>query len=199
MSSAIPPLGPTAAPCLRGSAQLLLALRVRGLFSFRHHTTSMVGSFHVEREDGTWRLTADARLPIATPSASHPAAGLPACYGSPVLSASCREALGFGGLACDAGRLWRASGDVGDCFYNFVVEELASWFSVDEWKTAWEWIGLGFDIDEIWDDASSSYFKPAPDTLITPCFCGIYMGPTWAVYFANASWTSWFQLMIPRN
>ena len=69
-----------------------------------------------------------------------------------------------------------AEGGVGECFYSFVVEELASWFSVSVWKTAKEWEGLGPSVDRTLDDACSCFFEPAPDTLNTPRFWGICLG-----------------------
>ena len=166
--------------------QLYKALWARGLLTFRHRTKSKVGFFCVKKKDGMQRLIVDARLPNAChhrPPTTRLAT--PACYSNLDLSASSHEANGFGGLACEGDRPWGAEGDVGDCFYNFVVEELASWFSLDEWKTAREWRELGFAIDSIFDDESSSRFDPDPDTLISPCFAGICMGWSWALYFAN--------------
>ena len=132
---------------LKARLELYRALFSKGLLSFRHRTKSKIGLFFVKKKDGMIRLVVDARCPSEchhTPPKARLAT--PACCADIDLSAASLEANGFGEVAGVDVTMSGAEGDVGDCFHNFCVEELASWFSVDEWKTIAEWEDLGFPV-----------------------------------------------------
>ena len=107
------------------------------------------------------------------------------------------KASGFGGLgsgaACPAGR----EGDVGDCFYNFTVPELASWFGfTDQFSTA-ELAEMGCLPSTIWDDAKGAETRVEDGELLYPCMCAVCMGWSWALYFANEAVTYRVQRALP--
>ena len=77
------------------------------------------------------------------------------------------------------------TGDVGDCFYNFIIKEACSWFSTGDVVNTEEMKQLGIYQDVIYDD------ELGRDTLVIPgeslfiCFGGMPMGWSWALYFAQ--------------
>ena len=82
------------------------------------------------------------------------------------------------------------TGDVGDCFYNFFLEEACSWFSTGDRLTVQELRDRGFAVDEIFDDESKGFVPVRPDEQLYICFRGVPMGWSWALYFAQeiVSW-----------
>ena len=48
------------------------------------------------------------------------------------LSPGSLEADGFGSYLGESGNVTAEAGDVGDCFYNFTIPELAAWFATDD-------------------------------------------------------------------
>ena len=81
-------------------------------------------------------------------------------------------------------------GDVGDCFYNFFLEEACSWFSTGDRLTMQEFRDRGFVVDEIFDDELKDFVPVRPDEQLYICFRGVSMGWSWALYFAQeiVSW-----------
>ena len=58
--------------------------------------------------------------------------------------------------------------DVDDCFYNFTIESLASWFGFDEPCTAGQLRKCGFDVDRVFDDRTFQYYRLADDQILFP-------------------------------
>lgn len=76
-------------------------------------------------------------------------------------------------------------GDVGYCFYNYWIPELASWFGFDDPMTRADWEADGFRIGAIYDDESGAFAEPELDRLLYPCMEGMWMGWSWGLFFAN--------------
>ena len=71
-----------------------------------------------------------------------------------------------------------AAGDVGDCFYNFSLDMVSSWFWKDDVETAGDLRCMGFEVDNIFDDASRTYLTPR---MTSRCRCSL---PSGALYLA---------------
>lgn len=76
-------------------------------------------------------------------------------------------------------------GDVGDCFYNYRIPELGSWFGFDDPLPRSEWEAMGCRVGAIYSDDDGQYHEPAADCILYPCMEGMSMGWSWALYFAN--------------
>jgi hypothetical protein len=76
---------------------------------------------------------------------------------------------------------------VNDCFYNYYMEELASWFGIDRPGSVDFWVKAGWKKCEIFDDLTQQFFHPAYDLMVYPVFRGLCMGWSWSLYFANES------------
>ena len=135
------------------------------------------------------RLIVDARVPNAChqrPPTTRLAT--PEAFSNLDLSPETLEEAGFGGIWGDSDSDSSADGlegDVGDCFYNFQTQKLASWFSTGDWFSVEELSEFGLEVDQIWDDQFQEYTPVGPQETLTACFCGICMGWSWALHFAN--------------
>ena len=169
--------------------QLYQALHRSGLLTFRRTAKAKIGFFCVKKKDGMLRLIVDARIPNAChqrPPKTRLAT--PEAFSNLDLSSETLEEAGFGGIWGDSDSESGADGfegDVGDCFYNFQIQQLASWFSAGDWFSVEELSELGLMVDQIWDDLSQAYTPVGPYETLTACFCGICMGWSWALHFAN--------------
>ncbi|CAJ1358771.1 unnamed protein product [Effrenium voratum] len=110
--------------------QLYQMLWKSGLLDFRRRRKARVGLFTVRKKQNWQRLIVDARqanfLQQAPPTARlATAAGLAAVDLSAHSLGIDVEAEGYEGPAGE-------TGDVGDCFYNFKVDSLTSWFGTDD-------------------------------------------------------------------
>lgn len=154
-----------------------------GLLTFRKRRKGRVAFFTVRKKDGQQRLIVDARDPnsrqrrppntqLSTPS------GFMELNFSDLDQGGCGEVL-----AIPSGAL--AAGDVGDCFYNFTIEPLSSWFCTDDRMTVSELAQLGFDVDSVYDDALGHRVRTSPDECLWFAFGGLCMGWSWALFLAN--------------
>ena len=125
-------------PRLRRSRDLRKALYQRlcqqGLLTWRRRLKGRAGIFVVKKKDGLQRLIIDAR---AANRAHRPPPttrlGSSRCMADLDLSDPRLKASGFGGLGSGAAaRPHGVEGDVGDCFYNYTIPELASWFGFED-------------------------------------------------------------------
>ena len=169
--------------------QLHQALHRSNLLTFRRGRKALVGFFTVKKKDGMQRLIVDCRQSnechrppprtrLATPS------GLTAL-----------DLDTFGEDSDDlkqhqtsediAGKQYSGStGDV-DCFYNFVIPQLSSWFCCDDIVTPRQMRQYGINVQEIYDDDLKAYVKPEDDEKLFPAFYGMPMGWLWSLYLAN--------------
>jgi len=77
--------------------------------------------------------------------------------------------------------------DVSDCFYNYTIKEIVDWFGVDEPMSVQELSGLGLDVSSVFDPSLGCNVPVTADTILYPCFEGLSMGWSWAIFFANES------------
>lgn len=168
-------------PKLRHNHQELTKLLVRlanqGLVSFRTAIKERIGIFFVRKKTPEWiRMVIDARrvnhlhkeppnTRLATPR-SYLDLQLPPQHTS--------ETCGYG-----------IEADVNDCFYNFTIEPCASFFGVDLPMQVQEWQALGWKLQPIFSDETSSFFVPSQDLIVYPVFRGLCMGWSWALFFAQ--------------
>ena len=149
-------------PKLRKSRRQRIALYQglwrRDLLTFRRREKGRIGVFTVKKKDGWQRLIIDARVP----NASHqrpPATRLstPASLISLDYSPETMEANGFG-------------------FYNFLVPELASWFSTGDWFSTHQLEELGLLPSTVYDDLLGHETPVQEGEMLVPCFAGMAMG-----------------------
>lgn len=157
--------------------RLITGLAQVGLVTFRAAVKEKIGLFFVRKKTPEWiRMVIDARrvnhrhrcpptTKLATPRAfvdiqfPHTDNGEPLAFGM--------------------------EADVNDCFYNFVSEELASWFGIDLPLRVGDWVSAGWKIADIFDDATGCYYRPGLDEVVYPVFRGLCMGWSWSLFFAN--------------
>ncbi|CAK0814975.1 unnamed protein product [Prorocentrum cordatum] len=171
--------------------QLYQRLSQQGLLTWRRRLKGRAGIFVVKKKDGLQRLIIDARaanrahrLPPTT------RLGSSRCMADLDLSDPRLKASGFGGVgsgtaASPAG----LEGDVGDCFYNFTIPELASWFGFEDRFDTNELESMGCRPATIWDDAEGAETQVEDGELLYPCMAAVCMGWSWALYFANEAVT----------
>ena len=182
--SALVPKQPYWDPILKGSRSKRLeffrVLYDKGMLGLRRQIKNRVGFFMVKKKDGNQRVITDARL-------------VNACHRPPPVTrlgssgamveldfseAGLRH-QGFVGL-CEM-QLAGAEGDVGDCHFNFLIEDLASWFGVAEEFTVGDLRQSGFDIFDIYDeDSRTKTLANATDTVFF-CVRVISMGWSWSL------------------
>ena len=155
------------------------------LLTFRRRRKARAGLFVVRKKDGSQRLIIDARQANACQQRP-PVTQLSTGTGmvSLDLSPASLEAQGFSQVG-GSDHCCFESGDVADCFYNFQVKRLASWFSFDDKFTVGELRRLGFDLETVFDDVEQCESKVDDSDWVYACFGGLPMGWSWALYFAN--------------
>ena len=169
---------------------LYRALHRCQLLDFCLRRRARAGIFMVKKKDGMQRLIIDARQANAfqrTPPTTR--LGTPASLTSLDLSPDTLVANGCGGLLGrdEAGKIQVSAeaGDVGDCFYNFVVPSLSKWFAFDDSFSGDELAELGLHPGDIFDD-ELGYTRPLqPGERVFAAFRGVPMGWSWALFLAN--------------
>ena len=170
--------------------ELYKALHKRQLLTFRARRKARVGFFTVKKKDGMQRLIIDARQ---ANSCHRPPPttrlGTPAGLCSLDLSDDTLESHGFGGIMGDGDKqnvqVTAEAGDVGDCFYNFAIPSLASWFATDDHFSVEELNDLGFEVSHIYDDELGHERPVGHGERLFAVFNGVPMGWSWALYIAN--------------
>lgn len=181
------PINPYWDPALRDDfgkrVDLYRALDKVGLLTSRRRRRGRVAFFTVRKKDGMQRLIVDARDSNSkqkrppTTRLSSPASFMDVQFDGDLTS-------GFGDVL-EARMPCLAAGDVGDCFYNFSIEPLSSWFCTDDKLSVRELRSMGFHIDKIYDDNLGRRTAVRDDEPLWFSFAGICMGWSWALYFAN--------------
>eukprot|EP00438_Fugacium_kawagutii_P013878 Skav219717 [mRNA] locus=scaffold301:32634:35210:+ [translate_table: standard] len=195
-------------PALRRDRGLREDLYVRlwrtGLLTFRRKRKALVAFFCVKKKDGMQRLICDARQANKchrTPPSTR--LSNPSCFSALDLSDYNLMEQGFGeifGLHDPDGTSSTSScrgceGDVGDCFYNFSIEELASWFSTKDSFNTHRLEQLGILPSMIYDDDLQDFDAVVPGEYLIPCFRGVCMGWAWALHLAQSIVTH--QISLP--
>lgn len=123
------------------------------LLTFRKRRKARAGLFVVRKKDGMQRLIIDARQANACQNRP-PVTQLSTGAGmvSLDLSPASLEAQGFSPVGDRPPQCCFESGDVADCFYNFRVEKLASWFAFDDRFTIGELREMGYNITSLFND-----------------------------------------------
>jgi len=161
--------------------ELVRRLDEAGLIRYCTHVHSVVGLFTVTKKGGPWqRLVLDARIanhlhrrppyaPLATPSAfENVDLADSSLIGDPL---SCHP------TGCGV--------DFQDGFYQFVFDQVAPWFASDLARSA-----AFFGASEVYDAALDQYVAVSGDTVVVPCFRGLPMGWSWALFFCHSALTS---------
>ena len=181
---------------LRASRKLRLELYQRlhqcGLLTFRRRQKAKVGMFTVKkkgnRPGNTQRLIVDCRQanylqrPPATTRLATPAGLAALDFDWETLSAA-----GFSGIRGEPNfaNAGLETGDVGDCFYNFVIKEACSWFSTGDTLSTPEMKQLGIFQDTIYDDDAGVETPVVEGETLFVWFGGMPIGWSWALYFAQ--------------
>ncbi|CAK0806201.1 unnamed protein product [Prorocentrum cordatum] len=174
-------------PKLRRSRDLQRRLYQRlcqqGLLTWRRRLKGRAGIFVVKKKDGPQRPIIDAR---AANRAHRPPPttrlGSSRCMADLDFSDPRLRASGFGGIGSGLAASPRGEeGDVGDCFYNYTVPELASWFGFED----------RFDTRPamIWDDSERAETKVEDGEVLYPCMAAVCMGWSRALFFASEAVT----------
>ena len=163
--------------------KLYQQLWTAGLLDFRRRRKARVGIFTV-RKKGNWqRLIVDARQANAL-QRTPPTARLATAAGLASLDLSYNTLVssGFSDVLPEpAGE----TGDVGDCFYNFKINTLTSWFATDDIFTPRELQTLGIHFDHVYDDEARGVTPVELDEPLYACFSGVPMGWSWALWLAQ--------------
>ena len=175
-------------PRLRASRRerlrLYQRLQKQGLLSFRRKVKALAALFVVKKKDGMQRLIVDARQACA---AHRPPPltrlGSVRCMAELDLSDPRLRSSGFGELAPPAP--FGQEGDVGDCFYNFSIPELGSWFGLDDPMDTSELQQAGLLPSFIWDDSVEGLTPVREGEVLYPVVEALCMGWSWALFFAN--------------
>ena len=177
-------------PSLRRSKkkrlELYSLLWKANLLTFRRRRKARAGLFVVRKKDDSQRFIIDARQANAC---QHRPPTTQLSTGSGMvnldLSPASLEAQGFSHVGDQPDKCCFESGDVSDCFYNFRVKRLASWFGFDDKFTIGELRSMGYDIQTLYDDDQQCETSVDDSDWVYACFGGLPMGWSWALYFAN--------------
>ena len=165
--------------------RLARRLHAAGLVTYAKARRGTVGVFTVGKKDKTLRLVFDCRYvnclfreppwtPLTTPASLSDLRlhGHPGSSGTeqPLSCSSAEGAYegGFGAL------------DLVDGFYQFQVDNLCSFFSLDTELDAWE-----NGIYSFYDDATGETSPTEEGDLVVPCLSTLPMGWSWAVFFCQ--------------
>ena len=172
---------------LKGSrsrrVELYQCLFGSGLLCFRRKRKSTISFFTVRKKDGWQRLILDCRRTNQyhkpPPSTS---LSTPSCFADIDMTDETMQNRGFGGILGESIHAAGNEGDVGDCFYNFEIPSLASWFAtMDRFSTS-ELEELGMCPDRIYDDDTGRFEKVVPGgnprSLFSGSTHGMVLGPS---------------------
>ena len=186
-----PQITPYWDPGLRNDKQarvrLYQALNESGLLCFRRKRKSVISFFTVKKKDGWQRLILDCRATnMCHRKPPSTRLSTPSCFSGIDMADETLNNCGYGGVLGQTDfQAAGNEGDVGDCFYNFAIPSLASWFATKDDFLVEELIELGLLPDSIYDDEMGRYEKPLPGERLIPCFQGVPMGWSWALHIAN--------------
>ena len=155
-----------------------------GVLSFRTKIRSKVGIFFVKKKTpDAIRMIIDARITNAhhrPPPVTR--LGSAANYADLDLS---EEGLNGRFDAEHEHVGWGSEMDVSDCFYQFDLKEMASWFGIDYPLTVRTWRKHGIDIKQIYDESLGTHVTVSDDQTLFPVISVMPMGWSWALFLAN--------------
>lgn len=171
---------------LNARKQLYTALFNSNLLTFVRRRKARVGFFTVRKKDDWIRLILDARQSNAchrTPPQAK--LGTPAGLASIDLSHRTLESRGFSFVDDDDGLPTAVTGDVGDCFYNFVIPAASEWFCADDVFSLEEIHAMGVHISRVFDSSQGGWTAAQPGEKLYPAFYGMPLGWSWSLWIAN--------------
>ena len=153
--------------------ELYRALDSSSLLTFKRRRKGRVAFFTVAKKDGMQRLIVAARDANAKQKR-------PPCTQLSTLSGFMD--LDFADFVDGVGEVMElpafalSAGDVGDCFYNFSVAPLASYFCTDDRASVSDLRKLGFNVGPIYDDELGGFVQPSDHEQLWFAFGGMAMG-----------------------
>ena len=161
--------------------RLVDRLRELGLIGFRREVRGRIGIFFVKKKDGSQRLIIDAReanrLHKRPP---HSWLGTVGALKRLDLSDSAISDACGGALPSDLSPCG-ASIDLWNGFYQFRNRALGSWFGLDVPRSAAYWGATC-----IYNEATRCEEPVGPEDVVVPCFEGMAMGWSWALWMCNS-------------
>ena len=164
---------------------MVAALHKVGVIGFRRNIKASVGLFFVKKKTpDAIRMVVDCRISNhyhARPPVTKLGSG--AAFSELDLS---DEAIAnhFGadwvnniGYGCEM--------DVSDCFYQFTLDALASWFGINMGRPVSYWKKCGIDVGLVYDDLTGLRGAVDDNTILFPVIQAVPMGWSWALYLAN--------------
>ena len=161
-----------------------------GLLTYRRRQKAQVGMFTVvkkgNRPGNTQRLIVDCRqanmLQRRPPTTR---LSTPASLADLDFSVHTLQENGYDIENLDDFVAGIETGDVGDCFYNFVIERACSWFSTGDVLTRADMRQYEMDVDSIYDDEMEDFTPLREGEQVFVCFRGVPMGWSWAFWLSN--------------
>ena len=170
---------------LRLRKQLYIALFNSNLLTFVRRRKARVGFFAVRKKDSWIRLILDARQSSCHRTPPQAKLGAPAGLSSIDLSHRTLESRGFSFVDGEEGLPTTMTGDVGDCFYNFVIPTASEWFCTDDVFSIEEIRGMGISFEQVYDSKVGGWSPVQPGEKLYPAFYGMPMGWSWSLWLAN--------------
>ena len=170
-----------------------------GLGGYRRRIRGKIGFFCVKKKDGKQRLVCDGRYPNALHKLPpHTRLGSASALASVSFASEVLTDAAAAHSSPDqfapAPQPQIASVDLIDCFYQFTIRRMASWFGC-EWPCyAWE-----VKIDCVFNEETGAYEAVGSDEEVFFCFGAMPMGWAWALYFAQSAMESVLSAAIPRS
>lgn len=166
--------------------QLYKALYDSNLLTFVRRRKARVGFFTVKKKDSWIRLILDARQSNACHRCPPQAKlGTPAGLASIDLSHRTLESRGFSFVDSEDGLPTAMTGDVGDCFYNFVIPAASEWFCTDDVFSIDDIHAMGIQIEQVFDSRAGGWTTVDTGEKLYPAFYGMPMGWSWSLWIAN--------------
>ncbi|CAK9066651.1 Uncharacterized protein SCF082_LOCUS33888 [Durusdinium trenchii] len=166
--------------------QLYKALYDSNLLTFVRRRKARVGFFTVKKKDSWIRLILDARQSNACHRCPPQAKlGTPAGLASIDLSHRTLESRGFSFVDSEDGLPTAITGDVGDCFYNFVIPAASEWFCTDDVFSIDDIHAMGIQIEQVFDSRAGGWTTVDTGEKLYPAFYGMPMGWSWSLWIAN--------------
>lgn len=180
--------------------QLYRRLSEKSLLGFRRRIKSRVGLFFVWKSGKKGiRLIVDCRMPNGC-HRRPPKTKLGGASALAELDTYIEEdevaavEHGYGGSVSLPQKLFGATGDVSDAFYQFSVEHLAEWFGLDDPVKASD-----FDVTSVWDPELGREVPVTEDEMLFPVFIGMPQGWTWALHMCQAAVEHGMKSQLPAK
>jgi len=200
-----PVIRPYWCPRLRDSRDTRVSffkrLHAIGLGTFRKGIRAEAGMFFVRKKDGGQRLIIDARVANfqhkRPPRAELSSAGCLSQLNLRVAPGSDAEAAPLGpagGPEAEPPELFGSSVDLVDSFYQFVDDDLCTWFGCPWPEKASTW-----GVDTVFDEDAGAEVPADPGEELFFCFRGMPMGWSWALYYCQEAMAAAVRRAVPET